>query len=176
MPENQVMQQLDCFGCMRLFEGCLPRPFLRSVLLAGLVVLCGCQTSTRTLFTASGPGWHVQQGQALWRPKRGFPEFGGDLVLASHEDGRCLIEFDKTPLSMVSAQTTSTHWRISFPQGRMSFSGRGAGPVRFAWLYLPAALAGRPLPPPLRFERKADGGWRLENIDTGEILEGFVSP
>ena len=45
----------------------------------------GCQTATQSLFTASGPGWHVQQGQALWRPQRGLPEFGGDLVLASDD-------------------------------------------------------------------------------------------
>ena len=173
---NQVFQEFHSYGCMRLFESCLPRPLLWSVLLAGLVILCGCQTATQALFTASGPGWHVQQGQALWRPKRGLPEFGGDLVLASHSDGRCLIQFDKTPLSMISAQSTSTNWLISFPQRQMSFTGRGSGPARFAWLYLSAALAGKALPSPLHFERKADGGWRLENTRTGETLEGFISP
>jgi len=161
---------------MRLFKSYLPRPFLRPVLLAGLVILCGCQTAPKTLFTASGPGWRVQQGQALWRPKRGLPEFGGDLVFASHADGRSLIEFDKTPLSMVSAQTTSTNWLISFPQRRWSFTGRGSGPARFAWLHLYAALEGKPLPSTLHFERKADGGWRLENTRTGETLEGYFSP
>ncbi len=147
-----------------------------TALLAALVLFCGCQTATRTLFTASGPGWHVQQGQALWRPKRGLPEFGGDLVLASHADGSCLIQFDKTPMSILSAQTTSTAWLISFPQRQMHFTGRGPGPARFAWLYLPAALAGKPLPSSLHFERKADGGWRLENTRTGETVEGFLSP
>jgi hypothetical protein len=161
---------------MRPFEGYSSRPFLWSVLLAGLMFLCGCQTATQSLFTASGPGWHVQQGQALWRPQHGLPEFGGDLVLASHEDGRCLIQFDKTPLSIVSAQTTSSNWLIQFPQRQMSFTGRGPGPTRFAWLYLHAALAGKQLPKRLLFERKADGSWRLENTRTGETLEGFLSP
>ena len=164
------------WGHMRLFEGPLARSFIGPVLLAGLVFLCGCQTATQSLFTASGPGWRVQQGQALWRPERGLPEFGGDLVLASHGDGRCLVQFDKTPLSIVFAQTTSTNWLIRFPQRQMSFSGRGPGPTRFGWLYLRAALAGEPLPDPLHFERKADGGWRLENSRTGETLEGFLSP
>ena len=173
---NQVSQDFYSYRWMRRFESYWPRPLLWSVLLGGLVILCGCQTATRTLFTASGPGWHVQQGQALWRPKRGLPEFGGDLLLASHADGCCLIQFDKTPLSMVSAQTTSTNWLISFPQRQMSFTGRGLGPTRFGWLYLSAALAGKPLPSPLHFERKADGGWRLENTRTGESLEGFLSP
>ena len=147
-----------------------------STLLAGLLFLCGCQTSKQSLFTAAGPGWHVQQGQALWRPQRGSPEFGGDLVMASDGDGRCLIQFDKTPMAILFAQTTSTNWLIRFPQRQMGFSGRGPGPTRFGWLYLPAALAGKPLPKPLHFENKAGGGWRLENSRTGETLEGFLSP
>jgi hypothetical protein len=155
---------------------CYSRLFLRSVALAALVLFCGCQTTTQSLFTASGPGWHIQQGQALWRPKHDLPEFGGDLVLASNADGRALIQFDKTPLSMVFAQTTTNRWLIQFPQKQYSFSGREPAPTRFAWLYLPAALAGKPLPLPLRFERKPDGGWRLENSRTGEIVEGYLSP
>lgn len=140
-----------------------------------LTLLGGCQT-TQSLFTAAGPGWHVQQGQALWRPKSGLPKFGGDLVLASNPDGRCLLQFDKTPLSMVFAQTTTNRWLIRFPQQQYSFSGHGLAPVRFAWLYLPVALAGKPLPSPLLFGHKPDGSWRLENTRTGEILEGYLSP
>lgn len=156
--------------------GCYSRFFLRSVSLAVVALLCGCQTTTQSLFMASGPDWHVQQGQALWRPKQGLPEFGGDLVLASNPDGRALIQFDKTPLSMVFAQTTTNRWLIRFPQQQYSFSGHGLAPVRFAWLYLPVALAGKPLPPPLLFGHKPDGSWRLENTRTGEILEGYLSP
>jgi len=161
---------------MRSFEGHLPRLSLGSVLLAVLMLFCGCRTTTKSLFTASGSGWHIQEGQALWRPERGLPEFGGDLVLASDADGRCLLQFDKTPLSLVFVQTTPTQWLIRFSQRQMDFAGRGPGPTRFAWLYLHTALAGEPLPPPLYFERKTDGGWRLENIRTGETMEGFLSP
>lgn len=140
------------------------------------VFLCGCQTTTQNLFTASGPDWRVQQGQALWRPERGLPEFGGDLVLAVDNNGRALIQFDKTPLSLVFAEITSNRWLIRFPQRQMNFSGRAPEPTRFVWLYLPAALADEPLPKALHFERKPDGGWRLENFQTGETLEGFLSP
>jgi hypothetical protein len=160
---------------MQLFEGHLPRLFLRSVALAVLVLFCGCRTP-QNLFTASGPGWHVQQGQALWRPKNGLPEFGGDLVLASNPNGRALVQFDKMPLSMVFAQTSSNRWLIRFPQRQIGFSGQGPAPARFAWLYLAAALEGKKLPPPLLFGHKPDGGWRLENTVTGEILEGYLSP
>jgi hypothetical protein len=144
--------------------------------LAGLMLSCGCQTSVKSLFIASGPGWHVQEGQALWRPRHGYPEIGGDVVLASHEDGRCLIQFAKTPMSLVMAQTTRTNWLIQFPPAHMSFSGRRQPPARFGWLYLHAALSGEQLPPAFNFEREPDGGWRLENTRSGETLKGFLAP
>ena len=152
------------------------RQFLPAVLLLCLLFLCGCQTATQSLFNANGPGWRVQQGQALWRPKSGLPEFGGDLVLARDDTGHCLIQFDKTPMAILSAQLTTNRWLIRFPQQEMSFSGRGAGWTRFAWLYLPTALDGKPLPRNFKFEQKPDGGWRLENSSTGETVEGFLSP
>ena len=146
-------------------------------LLSVAMLSAGCCTAGKTpLFTASGPGWHVQEGQALWRPRQGYPEIGGDVVMASHEDGRCLIQFAKTPMTLVSAQTTGTNWLIQFPPARMSFSGRRQPPTRFAWLYLYAALSGKPLVPPFRFEREPDGGWRLENPRSGETLKGFLAP
>jgi len=158
------------------YVGCYSGFIFRLVALAALTLLCGCQTTTQNLFTATGPGWHVQQGQALWQPKASLPEIGGDLVLASNPDGRALIQFDKTPLSMVFAQTTTNRWLIRFPQRQLGFSGHGLPPTQFAWLYLPAALNGQPLPPPLLFGHKPDGGWRLENTRTGEILEGYLAP
>ena len=96
--------------------------------------------------------------------------------MASHEDGRCVIQFSKTPLPLVFAQTTRTNWLIEFPPQRMGRAGRQPPPVRFAWLYLPAALTGEPLPAELRFQHKPDGGWRLENTRSGETVEGFLGP
>ena len=156
--------------------GRLLRYFLPPIFLASLIFLCGCQTANQSLFIAAGSGWHVQQGQALWRPERGLPEFGGDLVLASDDAGHCLIQFDKTPMAILTAQTTTNQWLIKFPQRQMSFSGNNPAPTRFSWLYLPDALAGNPLPNDLHFGRKPDGGWRLENSRTGETVEGFLSP
>jgi hypothetical protein len=161
---------------MRLFDGCWFCLCFRSLLLAVLVLSTGCRIANKSLFTVSGPGWRVHEGQALWRPWRGLPELGGDLVVADHEDGRCVIEFAKTPLPMVSAQTSRTNWLIQFPLRQIGFTGRRRPPARFAWLYLHAALCGEPLPAQLRFERKPDGGWRLENTRSGEALEGFLSP
>jgi hypothetical protein len=150
---------------------------LRLVLLSVPMLAAGCRTASEVpLFTATGPGWRVQEGQALWRPRRGYPEIGGDVVLARHEDGRCLIEFAKTPMTLVMVQTTGTNWLIQFPPARMSFRGHRQPPTYFGWLYLHAALCGEPLAAPFRFEREAAGGWRLENPRSGETLRGFLAP
>ena len=150
---------------------------LRLALLAVSMLSAGCRTaSDAPLFTATGPGWQVQQGQALWRPGRQYPELGGELVVASHESGCCSIEFAKTPLPLVLAQTTRTNWQVEFPPRRMSFDGSWPPPTRFGWLYLPAALSGDSLPSGFRFQRKPDGGWRLENTRSGETVEGFLGP
>jgi hypothetical protein len=139
------------------------------------LIFCGCQTS-KNLFVVNGPGWRVEQGQALWRPKSDMPEFGGDLVLARDDSGRCLIQFDKTPMAILSAQVTSNRWLIKFPQRNLSFGGFMPPSTRFGWLYLPDALAGRPLPKFMLFTQTPDGGWRLENSRTGETVEGFLEP
>jgi hypothetical protein len=162
---------------MRPSEYKVLRPLLWLALLAVACFSSGCRTSSQgLLLSISGPAWHTQQGQALWRANPHMPELGGDLVMATHDDGSCVMHFDKTPLPILVAQTTSTNWVIDFPARRLCFTGRGAPPARFAWLYLPAALAGQPLPPRFRFERKPDGGWRLENTRSGESLEGFLTP
>jgi hypothetical protein len=147
-----------------------------SLLTAGFLST-GCRTvGYDSLFTTSGPGWHVQQGQALWRPGRNYPELGGEVVLASHQDGRCAVQFVKTPIPLMLAQTSSTHWLIEFPPRRMRFAGKGNPPSRFLWLHLRAALAGESLPEVLHFSRKSDGGWELDNTKSGETLEGYLEP
>ena len=161
---------------MALYEGRLFRPVLWLALLAIAMFSPGCQTPTTSLFTAAGPGWRVQEGQALWCPRRGYPELAGDLVAVTDQNGRCLLQFSKTPLMLASAQVTRTNWLIQFPPQELFFMGRGKPPTRFLMLHLPAALAGEPLPDQLRFETKPDKGWRLENVRSGESLEGFLSP
>ncbi len=161
---------------MLLLDGPLRRPLLASGLLAIFMVCAGCHTATQSLFTVSGPGWHVQEGQAVWRPRWQRPSLGGDLVLATHQDGRSWLEFSKPALPMVSAQITRTNWLVQFPAADMGFTGRGKPPTRFVLLYLHAALSGESLPARVRFAREPDGSWRLENARTGELLEGYLSP
>jgi len=159
---------------MRFLKGS-PACILQLFLLAGLSFFSGCATTPQNLFTVSGPGWTVRQGQALWTPRDGAPQIGGDLVLATDANGRALVQFEKMPLSLVTAQVTPEFWTIRFAQGGGFWKGHQPAPARTIWLYLPAALAGKPLPEPLHFNQEHGGNWRLENPKTGEILEGFLS-
>lgn len=148
--------------------------FCCAVLLLMLVSGTGCTTSRQTLFTTSGDGWQIQQGQAIWRPREGFPEIAGELVFARHPDGRYLIEFSKSPIVMCMAQTTPKRWLIRFPPQDLGFGGRGRPSPRFLWLHLPSALEGKELPGSITLERDADGGWRLVNARSGEFVKGFL--
>jgi hypothetical protein len=146
-------------------------------LLAAGIFSTGCRTGANDrLFTVSGPGWRIQQGQALWRPGRAYPELGGEVVVASHPDGQCEVQFLKMTIPMVLAQSSATNWLIQFPPRHIGFAGRNSPPPRFLWLYLRAALAGESLPGPYRFSRKPDGGWKLENEKSGESVEGYLEP
>jgi hypothetical protein len=140
-----------------------------------LVFFCGCvHTPHGNLVTVSGPQWHVQQGQALWTPKKGAPQFGGDLVVAT-QDGSAFVQFSKTPLTIVTAELDPKHWLLRIPQMGKAYEGHRPAPTRTLWLYLTDALAGKRLPRHLHFQQEGNGNWRMENDKTGEILEGFLS-
>jgi hypothetical protein len=142
---------------------------------AFLTFFCGCATTVReNLVSVSGPEWHVQQGQALWTPRTGAPQFGGDIVVAS-DDGSSFVQFSKTPLTIVTAELTPKRWLLRFSQMGKAWDGRRPAPARTVWLYLADALAGKPLPKVFRFKQEPNGNWRLEDVKTGEILEGFLS-
>ena len=137
----------------------------------------GCRTAGRfTTFNLSDPGWLVRQGQAIWRSEHHGPEIAGELLVATHPDQRFLVEFNKTPLPILIAQATAREWRIQFTASQRAISGRGSPPPTLAWLHLPRCLNGIIPPAPLRFERRDDGSWRLENTRSGEIISGFLNP
>lgn len=145
----------------------------RLLVVAGLV---GCATPPPGP-SDPGPGdWTVRQGQAVWCPRREGPELAGDLVLSTRPSGDFLVEFSKTPLTLVSAHRVGARWEVSFPTEGRRIRGRGAGNDRLLWLRLPDALAGKPVPAPLRFAIPGPEGWKMENPRTGERIEGFLSP
>ncbi len=146
------------------------------ILLAGVVSgWLGCSTAGIQKLSANEE-WHIQEGQAAWRGGYDRPELAGDLLLATRGREAAIVNFSKTPLPFVEAQVTATNWHIEFPARKLKFGGRGKPPKRLGWLYLPAALAGEPLPGGFRFERQPAGGWRLENTRSGETIEGYLAP
>src|SRR5688572_394343 len=85
---------------------------LQIIAVAWLLV-SGCATS-RPLPPAdlSASGWGIQTGQAVW--KSGSSDLAGELVFAKRFDGSSALQFIKTPLPLVSAQTRDARWTITF--------------------------------------------------------------
>jgi hypothetical protein len=140
------------------------------------VWLSGCMAVQLPPARLTDPGWKTQQGQAVWRSGKDAPEIAGDLLLASHPDGRAVILFTKTPLPFVVAQTASNAWQIEFVPVNKKYSGHGNPPSRLIWFHLQASVAGTPAPKPWLWRREDNGNWRLENSKTGESLEGYLNP
>jgi hypothetical protein len=146
--------------------------FVCSVLLCFLSSCC--TFSKFSIIDTSQPGWKVQQGEAIWKPGKNYSELTGEIVLAWHEDGRSSVRFSKASFPIVAAQCTATNWVIEFSSQKLRFGGMGKPSSRFGWLQLPGALHQKTLPSNWHFEEKVNGGWRLENQNSGEILEGFL--
>lgn len=157
------------------------RTIFPGLLAAGLLALvsAGCQTSSAPLppVNLAEPGWSLRQGQALWRIRRDAPELAGEVLSATHADGRALLQFTKTPLPFVSVQlATNGGWQVDFIPQQTRYTGQGRPFSRLIWVHLARALSGQPLPSALKFARTADGGWSLHNLDSGESIAGFFSP
>jgi hypothetical protein len=149
-----------------------------SLLMAAFVLLAGCQTVPPLApLDVNEPGWIVRQGQAVWRAGRNHPEIAGELLLATHRDGRSLVQFTKTPFPIVIARTVNDRWQIEFAPKHRTLSGTGKPPPRFIWLHLADCLSGEKQPPAnwsLLF-REGDR-WAFENRSNGERLEGYFKP
>jgi len=140
-----------------------------------LILLTACRTlPPLPPVNLADPGWHIQQGQAVWRPRLHAPELAGDLLVATNLDGRILVQFTKTPVPFVVAQATSNTWQIQWVPQNKTYSGQGEPPRRLSWLYLPQCLSGHAVKS-LELVRLAQGQWRLSNSISGETLEGFLS-
>jgi hypothetical protein len=143
-----------------------------------VVALCaGCGSAVRLPpVDLAQPGWRAQQGQAVWKPPGARPEIAGDLLLATNVNGDFFVQFSKTPFTVATAEASGGRWQIQFGVHEYQRSGSGAPPARFAWFELPRALTGLPPRPRWTFTRDNDGQWRLENMRSGETLEGRFFP
>jgi hypothetical protein len=143
---------------------------------AFLPVLAGCRLVPRLPpVDLSAAGWKTYQGQAVWRTERNAPEIAGELLLATNSTGSAFVQFTKTPLPFIVAQSTASAWELHSVPDNKTYSGRGAPPVKALWLWLPVCLAGAPPQGSLSWQRLENNGWRLENRATGEFLEGYLS-
>jgi hypothetical protein len=145
----------------------------RFILYALLLLSCaGCRTAN-PLAPAdfSAPGWHVQQGQAVWKPASSRPDLAGDLLLATNVNGDCFIQFSKVPFPLATAQVSGDRWQIEFGADKYSWHGHNTPPSRFSWFELPRALSDQDLGGKWHFTCVETNAWRLENPHTGETLE-----
>ena len=149
---------------------------LLQVLLLWLGNLTACRTAQLLPpLNLTEAGWTMCQGQAVWRPKKDAPEISGELILATHTDGRNFVQFTKTPLPFVVAQSTTNTWQTQFVPNNKTYSGHGQPPARLVWLQLPRCLSGIEPPKPWSWQRLENHGWRLENRSSGELLEGYFT-
>jgi len=137
----------------------------------------GCRTTTpMPAINLSAAGWHVAQGQAVWKPPGNRPELAGDLLVATNDNGNCFIQFSKTPFEIATARVDDGRWQVRFGTDQYSWTGRGAPSPRFVWFQLPPALAGKLLIDGWKFERSSGNLWRLQNSRTHEALSGEFFP
>ncbi|MDB6017538.1 MAG: hypothetical protein JWR19_2027 [Pedosphaera sp.] len=159
-----------------LGQNCLYRCIGTNLVLL-LILLTSCRTAPPILpVNLAAPGWTTRQGQAVWRPKKEGPEIAGELLVATRPDGASFVQFTKTPLPFVVAQTTSNSWQIHIVLNNKTYSGNGTPPARLLWLHLPRCLSGSPPPKFWQWQLLGDDSWRLSNQRTGEFLEGYLSP
>src|SRR3954464_16041006 len=122
---RSVRLQWDChssFGgllCAEVLgapEICMMSRLLPPLLCCLLLCAAGCRLLPSLPPTnLSEPGWHVREGQAVWRMKRDAPEIAGEILLATKADGHAFVQFTKTPFPFLIGQTTSNRWQVELP-------------------------------------------------------------
>ena len=129
-------------------------PFLgvKWIGLATLLAALGFCVSCRSLpplppVDLSAPGWRVQQGQALWKPRKTRPELAGELLLATNANGDSLVQFSKTPFTLATAQRVGDRWQVDLGAGDYRRSGHGQPPAGVVWFQLPRFIALSPQKP-----------------------------
>ena len=138
--------------------------------------MAGCRTApTLAPLDLSGPGWQVRQGQALWRNKADAPEIAGEVVLATHQDGRAFVQFLKNPLPLLTAQIGTNSWQIEFIPEKRTISGRRGIPTQLIWLYLLRGVQGTSPPKEFTFGKTTDGATQIENKRSGEKVILFLN-
>jgi len=152
----------------------MPHPRIYVVCLIPLLFVACHTVKPLPADDLSMPGWTVRQGQAVWKAHDN--ELAGELIVATHPDGRSSVQFVKTPLPLVSAQRKGEFWTIRFFADNRVISGRGVPPAQLLWLHLVPALRGFLPARTLDFRAGTDGNWELRSGAGGESISGFLNP
>jgi hypothetical protein len=152
--------------------------FLSALIACSLILPGAACRTTQPLppVDLTEPGWNLRHGQAIWHLPNSDTEFAGELTSARHPDGTILLEFTKTPMTLVVARLDSHSWELNFVADNRNYRGRGRPPSRSAWLVLALALAARPLPGNWEWHGSDSGNWRLTNSTSGEQIRGYWQP
>jgi hypothetical protein len=140
------------------------------------LLLAGCMTPPKNLppLDLTGAGWINRQGQITWQRNRNAAEISGDLLVAVNQSHSSFVRFSKDPFTVVNAQTTTNRWNIDFGD-KYYFHGKGHGPSRLIWLYLPEILLnGRTPPTGWEMMKTTAQTTLLQNPKRGERLEIFL--
>jgi len=137
------------------------------------MLFTGCSTLPPIApVNVNSSGWTTHRGQAVWKFGKRAPEIVGDLMVAVNDDGRLFVEFNKSLVTVATAQTDAQQWVLDLPMFERTLSGRGAPSDRFALFQFDEVLRGEK--PPGNWEYTVtDSDWRLANPRTGEYVEGY---
>lgn len=149
--------------------------FISLLLCAPLLVSCRTMPPLPAA-DLSAPGWQIQHGQAVWKPPGRRPDMTGDLLLATNVNGNFFLQFTKDPFPLVTAEALDGGWQIQFGVEEHGWRGQGTLPSRFVWFQLPSALLTGKATGTWRFTTPGTNLWRIENLRTGENLEGGFFP
>jgi hypothetical protein len=142
-----------------------------------LCLLAACRTTPAPPpIDLAQPGWRVEHGQAAWRIPSRDANLAGELTAAFHPNGSILLEFTKTPLTLVVVRIDSNSWELNLAGENRTYRGRGEPPPRSAWLVLALALSHRPIPKGWDWTMTGPGQWQLDHPRSGERLEGYLRP
>ena len=140
------------------------------------VGLTACAVSAPALkkVDLEDPGWRIWRGQALWKPNAERPTLAGEIIAARHLNGDVLVNFSKSPLPLVTAQTAGDTWRFDIVEGGRFYSGSGSPPKRIVWFFLPALLDGETMPKNWKAGMTEKGVWTVRNQRTGETIRMVI--
>jgi len=122
------------------------------------------------------PGWAIRQGQAVWVAARHEVGVAGELLVGTHPDGSCWVQFAKPPFNLYTAQRAGNRWHIESEQGRRRRSGRGVPPSHLIWFQIARCLDGKSPDPGWEFSAGTNREWVLTQVETGQELKGYLLP